>query len=176
MILSPTGDQGRILVYCGARCVGDRARAAWSSDRRRAYLLRDDVDLPWSLDPRVWPVAASTDPKSDIRKISAVFTGTERRSTAWRGDRIFDGLPDAPLWLLVGYDICDSSGTSGLTNCGYDLVERESIQKHWAGRLSDRHLFCKVEDAEEFCDLTDLRAPEHAPFFVIEIWVAVENV
>jgi hypothetical protein len=29
--------------------------AAWTTDRRRQYLLRDDVEVPLSVDPMVWP-------------------------------------------------------------------------------------------------------------------------
>jgi len=68
---------------------------------------------------------------------------------------------------LLGFDVADASGTSGLTNCGYTPVDKRQVQSKWAGRLNDFGLLKTYEDALEFRDTCDKRAAEHAPFWVM---------
>ncbi|MBI5479440.1 MAG: hypothetical protein HY906_11315 [Deltaproteobacteria bacterium] len=100
------------------------------------------------------------------------------------GGRVFDAFSGLPLplpfarpsardraWPLIGYDVADTSGLSGLSNCGYDLgFEREELQGTYAARLNDGHLFTTADDADEFRRMCDRRVPEHAPFFVYGLW------
>jgi hypothetical protein len=73
-------------------------------------------------------------------------------------------------WRLLGYDVCDLWGLSGLSNCGYDASELAGLRQTWASQLNDRHLFSNLDVGEAFSRLSNVRAPEHAPFFVYGIW------
>jgi hypothetical protein len=75
-------------------------------------------------------------------------------------------------WSFLGYDVADLGGISGLANCGF-LPEREDIaalRDRWAPRLNSVHLFGDLGAAREFKEFSNRRVPEHAPFFVLEIW------
>ena len=69
----------------------------------------------------------------------------------------------------LGYDVADLALISGLTNCGYapDIVE--TMRARWAPRLNAHHLFTTATDAATFKSATDVRVPEHAPFYVYDI-------
>ena len=67
---------------------------------------------------------------------------------------------------LLGYDVADGGGISGLTNCSYTAEEKAKLQPMWAGRLNTFGLLRTVEDAFEFANVTNERVREHAPFFV----------
>ena len=77
-------------------------------------------------------------------------------------------------WRFLGFDITDS-GISGLTNCGYHDGERESLAAEWGPHLNGFHLFEDLERAFVFRTLTDARVPEHAPFFVIGLWLIADE-
>jgi len=70
---------------------------------------------------------------------------------------------------VLGYDVADASGISGLTNCGYAASEKAQLGRVWASRLNSFGLLKTLEDAVEFRKLSDERAPEHAPFWVYGI-------
>jgi hypothetical protein len=78
-----------------------------------------------------------------------------------------------PGWSFLGYDVADPS-ISGLSNCGYSEEDRRELAPVWGPRLNAHHLFDKLEHADEFRTLTDTRVPEHAPFFVIGLWLIRE--
>jgi hypothetical protein len=69
-------------------------------------------------------------------------------------------------WDFLGFDITDS-GISGLSNCGYDEAQRKELGAQWGGHLNRYHLFDDLEAAFAFRRITNVRVPEHAPFFVI---------
>ena len=75
-----------------------------------------------------------------------------------------------PAWRFLGYDISDGS-TSGLSNCGYNADEMSRLRPIWEPLLNDHHLFDDLDRAVEYRALTDTRVPEHAPFFVIGLWL-----
>jgi hypothetical protein len=76
-----------------------------------------------------------------------------------------------PAWPLLGYDIADRKGFSGLTDRRYDMgVEHAELQQAHGVRLNDRHLFRTADYADEFRRLCDTRLPELAPFFVFGLW------
>jgi len=76
-----------------------------------------------------------------------------------------------PGWELLGYDVCDGSLVSGLSNCGYRAEEAQVLRARWAGQLNEHHLFRDWEQAEGFCQGANERAPEHAPFLVYGLYV-----
>jgi hypothetical protein len=73
-------------------------------------------------------------------------------------------------WSFLGFDVADP-GISGLSNCGYDDTERDTLATEWAHHLNRNHLFDSLERAFAFRSLTNTRVPEHAPFFVIGLWL-----
>ncbi|MCL4557448.1 MAG: hypothetical protein M1491_02230 [Deltaproteobacteria bacterium] len=75
-------------------------------------------------------------------------------------------------WVSLGYDIADNGFITGLSNCGYDRDEKELLQKTWSSRLNEYGLIQDVREAREFKEITDKRVPEHAPFYVYELWRA----
>jgi hypothetical protein len=79
-----------------------------------------------------------------------------------------DGTPGG--WILLGYDIADSYQLSGLMNCGYDPNEIADLRLTWKDRLNEHGLFRSPEDAIRFKETVDLRAREHAPFYVYALY------
>jgi hypothetical protein len=77
-------------------------------------------------------------------------------------------LPDGSI--LLGFDVADAGGISGLMNCGYTPDELASWRPMWGPRLNDRGLLSTLEDAVAFRDATDRRVEEHAPFWVYALW------
>jgi hypothetical protein len=80
-------------------------------------------------------------------------------------------LVAGPGWRFLGYDIADAGDISGLSNCGYEGHELESLRPTWAPRLNDHGLFSDASDAISFRSVTDKRVAEHAPFRVCGIWL-----
>jgi hypothetical protein len=70
----------------------------------------------------------------------------------------------------MGYDICDATGTSGLSNCSYSPSEVDELRTQWSEALNEHHLFHKLDDSFSYRQLADVRVPEHAPFAVIGVW------
>jgi hypothetical protein len=56
--------------------------------------------------------------------------------------------------------------TSGLTNCGYSATEHVKWGRLWHAKINQSHLFDEATDALTFAEATNVRVPEHAPFFV----------
>jgi len=75
-----------------------------------------------------------------------------------------------PAWRLLGYDVCDVWGLSGLSNCGYDANELAGLRQAWAPRLNAYHLLSNLDEGETCRRLSNERVPEHAPFFVYGLW------
>lgn len=74
-------------------------------------------------------------------------------------------------WKLLGYDISDSALLSGLSNCGYNVMEIGPLRRQWAAHLNQNHLFTDAAISLEFRELTDRRVKEHAPFFVYGLYL-----
>ncbi|MGH6892518.1 MAG: hypothetical protein ACREEP_09695 [Dongiaceae bacterium] len=73
-------------------------------------------------------------------------------------------------WQFLGYDIADAALCSALSNCGYQSSERAQIADIWAARLNEAGLMRDWAAARAFCDLSDRRIREHAPFFVLALY------
>ena len=76
-----------------------------------------------------------------------------------------------PNWLLLGYDVADSSMLSGLSNCGYLPFEADQLRASWAPLLNESHLFRTKDDASRFEHVANARVPEHAPFYVFGLYL-----
>jgi hypothetical protein len=77
-----------------------------------------------------------------------------------------------PGWTLLGYDVADLGGISGLMDIMLppECEDIEALRASWSPKLNEFHLFDRAEDAREFKDFSNRRVPEHAPFFVYGIW------
>ncbi|MDB4944276.1 MAG: hypothetical protein JWP97_3810 [Labilithrix sp.] len=93
---------------------------------------------------------------------------------AWRLGETFSELPPRPFaWVVVGYDVCDEVGLSGLTNCGtFDAAERAARARTWAPALNAAHLFDALERAHDFRIERNALVPEHAPFLVHRLYAS----
>ncbi len=165
---------------------------SWSGERRRTYLLREDVAKPLSVDALAWPsvlhelpipgcggvVADLWDDLADLQarlaerppvphRIVAVSWITDD-ATAKGGPHRGQPSPSAlgPEWELLGYDVADGGCISGLSDCGYSELERARLAPEWGPRLNTAHLLRTIEDAFAFRRVADVRVSEHAPFFV----------
>jgi hypothetical protein len=100
------------------------------------------------------------------------FKEEEKREGKILGPHIAPTTPQRrdSRWQFLGFDITDS-GISGLSNCGYEDSERARLAAEWGPDLNRYHLFESIERAFEFRALTNARVPEHAPFFVIGLWL-----
>jgi hypothetical protein len=82
-----------------------------------------------------------------------------------------------PTWTLLGYDLADASGVSGLMNMGFvpghDDVDR--LRSEWGPYLARSHLFESREWADAFRAYSNGRVPSHAPFFVYAVWLLEER-
>jgi hypothetical protein len=76
-----------------------------------------------------------------------------------------------PGWQLRGYDIVDPWLLSGLSNCGFMDRESGRLRARWAPHLNRWHLFESLDEARAFCEVSDARVPEHAPFIPCGIQV-----
>jgi hypothetical protein len=73
-------------------------------------------------------------------------------------------------YSLMGYDVADAGLTSGISNCGYTDAEKNALGPIWKPNLNARGLLRTLESALSFRDLTEVRVPEHAPFYVFALY------
>lgn len=182
------------LLYAGADVrVDPSGDGGWTAERRSTYLLRTDVAFPLSVDPNVWERAPGDraypvpwTPVEEVQKRAAALMASKDRvcvavfaaaaeDPAEEEDLRSRTGAETPLavdpsWTFVGFDVADSTETSGLSNCGYG-AELEDLRTAWAPCLNVRGLFRVIEDAFAFRKVTDARVPEHAPFTVYGIWI-----
>ena len=151
---------------------------AWDAERRRVYLLRDDVRRPLSADSYVWPEALDDsawdeypldDPPGenvvawkDRVRLNALMrtharTGgvlvaiTEHCDVPHRGTACPASVPSSAEFL--GFDILDECNLSVLMNHGRgDDPEpaRGKWDARWAPHLNDHHLLSDFDVAAEF--------------------------
>ena len=175
---------GSYLLGYDLRSTADSAWADWDSAERRAqYLLRSDVPQPLSVNTDVWPSLGKrwADfvphpdeielPEDPAHAIIAVTIETSSRSelpTEWAD------LPDAPdvsAWRFLGYDIVGSFLVAGISNCGYSPGEKDTIDSELLSSINGRHLVTTLEAGRRFCEISNARVSEHAPFLVMAVYL-----
>ncbi|MDB4946874.1 MAG: hypothetical protein JWP97_6408 [Labilithrix sp.] len=176
-----------------------RTTQPWDAARRRAYLLRDDVAHPRSVDVMVWPSVfdwgqgiglpaavrramrldgiAPTDAEpwlGGFWHAEAPMLACARAAGVILDDVVILSFGDAPNAVALdeddlGFDVVDEGFLSGLMDEGFEPGEREALQHVWAPRLNRHHLFDDWADAAAFVAITDARVPRHAPHRVIRM-------
>ena len=137
-------------------------------DRRRRYLLRENVPFPLSVDPAVWPKARD-EQGAAVVLVTACGRGDENVAR-WLGIPVFETFCQSQEWTFLGYDVCDQTLVSGLLNCGYATDSEKLAFSSWAALLNNWHLFDEASDAESFAKATDARIPAHSPFHVFGLY------
>jgi hypothetical protein len=182
--LCPAESQEVVLGY-DARVA---APEPWSSERRARYLLRTDVEWPFSTDRMVWPSVIEggggplnlfATPDALDRQLHAAGDPARVRiaitldPTALSPEARGTWEPRLPTplshpetaWRNLGYDVADLALTSGLSNAGYDPTDVDRLRATWGRELNAHHLFTSCLAAARFAPVTDKRVAEHAPFF-----------
>jgi hypothetical protein len=159
----------RVFYVLGGRRSPSLARAEWDEARRATYLLRD-VEVPFSFDEKVLPLARPGEAHPDDFDLAASILRTPGTELAVASLMLGEPLPELPgdssEWTSLGFDVCEAVGYSGLMNCGYEAELRDGLARTWAPRLDGHHLLQTLEDADAFRELSDQRVREHAPFLV----------
>lgn len=73
-------------------------------------------------------------------------------------------------FLKVGFDVIDISGLSALTNVGYTADDLSKLAA-MAIEINQHGLISTSNGSYRFAEFASLAAPEHAPFFPVEVWV-----
>ena len=170
---------------------------ALPNEYRSKFLLADRGGQVYSVDTMVWPSVVEDSPAwigmnapfwEDLISLERhVVGGPPHRLIAatWHKEAGEDrgavgpyqnpAVPAVrePGWIFLGYDVADPT-ISGLANCGYTEEELRTLSPVWGPRLNAHHLFDNLDHALAFRTLTNARVPEHAPFFVIGLWLVRE--
>lgn len=151
----------------------------WDAARRELYLLNPRVERPLSLDRMVWPrkpliAEPYTDFWTELPDLLAAAGALGPHDTLIavrplaRDDREAATLDEA--WRSLGFDVCDCTFYSALSNCGYLELERAAWRAAWASKLNAHGLLTNARDALVFTGKSDARVKEHAPFAAYEIF------
>lgn len=107
-----------------------------------------------------------------IIAISILMRGLSQTENELWSPRLSKTVPSArnKNWEFLGYDVSDLALLSGLSNCGYEPDEIQSMRARWVKHLNRYHLFTDDAQATEFKSLSDRRVDEHAPFFVFVLY------
>jgi len=163
---------------------------------REAFLLRPEIELPYSVDGHVWPSvwSMSDEPQTDgsglwlnLARLQESLIEHERTAILIGMELLVPNNPPSfgfPYSLIdstpepqsvpegstyLGFDVADAGFLSGLSNCGYSEAERAELRPKWRDRINDFGLLKSEQDALEFRDLSDVRVSEHAPFWVYRL-------
>lgn len=80
-------------------------------------------------------------------------------------------IPPDSNWTLLGYDVADDGFISGLSNCGYEPVEKRRWQAEWNPEINQHGLISNASEALKFKLQADKRVVEHSPFFVFGLYL-----
>lgn len=164
---------------------------------RETFLLRPEIELPYSVDGHVWPSVWGMNDQSpdnenglwlNLARMQQCLIERGRTAILIAVELLVPSKPPAfgfPYSLIdstqepptvpdgsicLGFDVADAGLWSGLSNCGYSEAERAELRPKWQRRINDFGLLKSEENALEFRELSDVRVSEHAPFWVYRLW------
>lgn len=130
--------------------------AYWPSADELVKLMnnKDDQGVWWLLIFSNNPTASTIDPNNSV-SLSKIPSQMDDR---FRTD-----------FQFIGFDVIDMSGISALTNIGYTA---DNIAKLAATTvvINSYGLISSSNDSLIFAEFASEAAPEHAPFFPVEVW------
>jgi hypothetical protein len=159
---------------------------------REVFLLRPEIELPYSVDGHVWPsVWGMSDQSQDNENGLWLNLARMQQQLAEHGRTailvavellvpsnipafgfpysLIDSTPEPQTIpegsTCLGFDVADSGFWSGLSNCGYSEEDRARLRPEWQSKINDFGLLKSEQDAIMFKEMTDARVPEHAPFW-----------
>ena len=166
----------RIALVSDDICSAKQTRFAWeTAERRGTYLLRADVDVPLSADPRV-TIRTATREEDSWRIIVTAHEDDQESAAKTEFEGAFGSFfiadpNDLQGASFLGFDVCDRNLYSALLNCGYtDEFNRSEAQKRWTSKLTEHHLLRELADARALRKVTDVRVASHAPFYVLRVY------
>lgn len=164
---------------------------------RGVFLLRPEIELPYSVDGHVWPSVwgMNEGPQADGNGLWLNLAEL-RQSLTEKGKTailivvellvpsnlpafgfpypLIDSTPEPQTipegGTCLGFDVADSGFWSGLSNCGYSEEDRARLRPEWRNKINDFGLLKSEQDAITFKEMTDARVPEHAPFWVYKLY------
>ncbi len=100
----------------------------------------------------------------------AISFNKEIVPSRWHSEAVYSSLSfEKYNWQFLGYDVCDRMLYSGLHNTKFSQEEIHKY-KNFRSLINKCGLFNSEEDAIEFCSITNLRIPDHKPFYPVSIW------
>ena len=117
--------------------------------------------------------------RPDVRKLVRVpigirvfLDGTTISDPFWQtiSDGGTDAAEPAQGWTSLGYDVADSGQISALSDCGYQEDEMKRARASWGSDVNEWGLLSSFQSAVALKDFSNSRVPEHAPFYVYEIF------
>lgn len=172
----------------------------WTRERRDCFLINPDTPTPKAVDPNVWesllaseeglggglpaiwhwhdwPAMLDAHARSGLMgpraAVAAVlYADVDTPDHMWiSGLTVDDVHRDG---VLVGYDVADEYGTSGISNCGFEGWEAEDARRQFGTYLNEHGLFTDFDAAMRCAEYTSLRVEEHAPFYPYGLYIMKE--
>lgn len=164
----------------------------WSGDRKRRFLLKNNINPPRSVDMAIWddfdkkhsefqtcdvdchPDFELADdhstllismPVTDYRHFFSYLDNSEIYWPQW----IQCLNTDAIQLDFLGYDVADFMLMSGINNCGYEVGDRKLFEQY-IPYINEYGLVSDLDAADSIRKLNDQRVPEHAPFYIFGIY------
>lgn len=186
----------RLVGFSANEIESDGRKTPIPADIREVFLLRPEIELPYSVDEHVWPSVwgMNDGPQADghglwlnLDRLQRSLIEHGRTAILIAVELLVPSNPPAfgfPYSLIdstqepptvpddsicLGFDVADGGFWSGLSNCGYSEAERAELRPKWHGRINDFGLLQSEQDALEFRDLSDARVLDHAPFWVYRL-------
>lgn len=72
-------------------------------------------------------------------------------------------------FISLGFDVIDLAGLSAITNVGYTTNDL-SLLSRIAIVINTHGLIATAFDSQKYGEFASIAAPEHAPFFPVEVW------
>lgn len=170
---------------------------SWDNERRKKFLIKNNIDLPKSASTVVWENFNDFIDESDsfhfldnygfqdIKELVSLSNYNKNQTDRIMVRTCIHYLHSVPtfVWALnmpsyqdddnfyfFGYDIADGGIMSGLSNCGYTQNEMKYCQEKYLPFLNNHGLFDNFDIALDFLNYTNERVKDHAPFYIYSLY------